>query len=65
MLYKDGLKEKETVNNTYILSNFHYYPIVWHFYGKICLHKIEQDGTPLRVKVTDKISISSIIVREM
>ncbi len=34
-------KEKETVYNTFILANFNYCPIVWHFCGKTSTKKIE------------------------
>ena len=34
-------KEKETVYNTFILANFNYCPIVWHFCGKTSTKKME------------------------
>ncbi len=36
-----NFKEKETVYNTFILANFNYCPIVWHFCGKMSTKKIE------------------------
>ena len=36
-----NFKEKETVYNTFILANFNYCPIVWHFCGKTSTKKIE------------------------
>ena len=36
------LKEKEKIYNTFIISNFNYCPIIWHFCGKACTRKIEK-----------------------
>ncbi len=35
------IKEKEIMYNTFILSNFNYYPIVWHFCGKTASKKVK------------------------
>jgi hypothetical protein len=35
------LKERKSMYNTFILSNFNYCPIIWHFCGKVCTKKIE------------------------
>ena len=36
------LEEREKIHNTFILANFNYCPIVWHFCGKISTQKIEK-----------------------
>ena len=36
------MKERELIYNTFILSNFNYCPIVWHFCGKVSTKKIEK-----------------------
>ncbi len=35
------LKERQIIYNTFILSNFNYCPIIWHFCRKTCTQKIE------------------------
>ncbi len=35
------LKERDRIYNTFILSNFNYCPIIWHFCGKLSSKKIE------------------------
>ncbi len=35
------LKERQIIYNIFILSNFNYCPIIWHFCGKTCPKKIE------------------------
>ena len=37
-----GAKDRTLMANTYILSNFNYCPLVWHFCGPGSTHKIEQ-----------------------
>ncbi len=37
------LKERERIYNTFILSNFNYFPIIWHLCGKESLKKIEKN----------------------
>ena len=37
-----GQKNRSTVAYTYILSNFNYCPLVWHFCGSASTHKIEK-----------------------
>ena len=40
--YITGQKTRAMVANTYVLSNFNYCPLVWHFCGKGATHKIEK-----------------------
>jgi hypothetical protein len=40
--YVVGEKIRSMVTNTYVLSQFNYCPLVWHFCGKGSLHKIEK-----------------------
>ena len=48
-------KEKEVIYNTFILSNFNYCPIVWHFCGKGSTKKIEAiQERALRFMFNDK-----------
>ncbi len=36
------LKESERIYGTFILSNFNYCPIIWHFCGNVSSKKIEK-----------------------
>ncbi len=48
-------KEKEIMYNTFILSNFNYCPVVWHFCGKTSTKKIEAiQERALRFMYNDK-----------
>ena len=40
--YLVGIKTRTMVINTYVLSQFNYCPLIWHFCGKGATHKIEQ-----------------------
>ncbi len=35
------LKKRQIIYNTFILPNFNYCPIIWHFCRKTCTKKIE------------------------
>ncbi len=37
------LKERQIIYNTFLLSNFNYCPIIWHFCGKTCTKKGHYD----------------------
>ena len=37
-----GFKEKEVLLNSFVLSNFNYHPLVWHFCSSKSLKKIEK-----------------------
>ena len=52
-----GFKEKEVLLNSFVLSNFNYCPLVWHFYSSKSLKKIEkiQERT-LRILYNDSTS---------
>ena len=55
--YVVGEKIRSMVTNTYVLSQFNYCPLVWHFCGKGSLHKIEKiHETALRFIYSDNIS---------
>ncbi len=51
------LKERERIYNTFILSNFNYCPIIWHFCGQVSSKKIEKiQEKALRFMLKDQIS---------
>ncbi len=51
------LKERERIYDTFILSNFNYCPIIWHFCGKVSSKKIEEiQERALRFMLKDQIS---------
>ena len=52
-----GFKEKEVLLNSFVLSNFNYCPLVWHFCSSKSLKKIEkiQERT-LRILYNDSTS---------
>ena len=37
-----GFKEKEVLLNSFVYSNFNYWPLVWHFCSSKSLYKIEK-----------------------
>lgn len=50
-------KLRETVHNTFIMANFNYCPIVWHFCSKASANKMEKiQERALRFLFNDKIS---------
>ncbi len=59
------LKERQIIHKTFILSNFNYCPIIWHFCRKTCTKKIEtiQEKT-LRFMFNDKISTYSSLLEK-
>ncbi len=51
------LKERERIYNIFILSNFNYCPIIWHFCGKLSSKKIEKiQERALRFMLKDQIN---------
>ncbi len=59
------LKEKQIIYNTFILSNFNYYPIIWHFYGKTCTKKIDAiQERELQFMFNDKTSTYSSLLEK-
>ncbi len=51
------ITQKEIMYNTFILSNFNYCPIIWHFCGKTASKKVENiQERALRFKHNDKVS---------
>ncbi len=51
-------KEKEIMYNTFILSNFNYCPIIWHFSGTTASKKVENiQERALRFMFNDTVSI--------
>ncbi len=59
------LKERQIIYNTFILSNFNYCPIIWHFCGKTCTKKIEAiQERALRFMFNDKTSIYSSLLEK-
>ncbi len=52
-----GFKQREDIHNTFILANFNYCPIVWHFCSKSSTRKIEKiQERALRFLFNDKVS---------
>ncbi len=52
-----GFKQREAIHNTFILSNFNYCPIVWHFCSKSSTTKMEKiQERALRFLYNDKVS---------
>ena len=52
-----GFKQRESIHNTFILSNFNYCPIVWHFCSKASSRKMERiQERALRFLYNDKVS---------
>ncbi len=35
-----NIEEREVMHNTFILANFNYCPIVWHFGAQASIHKM-------------------------
>ncbi len=59
------LKEREKIYHTFILSNFNYCPIVWHFCGKVNTKKIEKiQERALRFMFNDKKSSYSSLLEK-
>ena len=55
--YVVGEKIRSMVTNTYVLSQFNYCPLIWHFCGKGATHKIEKiQERALRFIYNDNIS---------
>ena len=52
-----GFKEKEVLVNSFVLSNFNYCPLVWHFCSSKSLKKIEKiQERALRILYTESTS---------
>ncbi len=52
-----NFKQREAIHNTFILSNFNYCPVVWHFCSKASTKKMEKiQERALRFLFNDKIS---------
>ncbi len=59
------LKEREKIYNTFVLSNFNYCPIVWHFCGKVNTKKIDKiQKRALRFMFNDKNSSYSSLLEK-
>ncbi len=59
------LKERQIIYNAFILSNFNYCPIIWHFCGKTCTKKIEAiQERKLRFMFNDKTSTYSSLLEK-
>ena len=58
-----NLQERERIYNTFILSNFNYCPIVWHFCGKTSTRKLEKtQERALRFLHNDKVSPYDVLL---
>jgi hypothetical protein len=71
-----NLKEREIMYNTFILSNFNYCPIIWHFCGKVYSKKIEHiqeralwfmfnDKTSSYVSLLEKCGYTTLLLRRI
>ncbi len=59
------MREKEQIHNTFILANFNYCPIVWHFCSKTSTRKIEKvQERALRFLHNDKISPYQLLLEK-
>ena len=59
------LKERQSMYETFILANFNYCPIVWHFCGKVCSRKIERiQKRALRFWLKDKTSTYETLLKK-
>ncbi len=59
------LKERQIIYNIFILSNFNYCPIIWHFCGKTCTKRIEDiQERVLRFMFNDKTSTYSSLLEK-
>lgn len=58
-------KSKNTINNCYVLSNFNYSPLVWHFCGKIASNKLEKlHERSLRIVLKNYVSTYAELLEE-
>ena len=58
-------KERLLIHNSFILANFNYCPIVWHFCGKVSTKKIEKaQERALRFLHNDKVSSYQILLEK-
>ncbi len=58
-----NVQEREKIYNTFILANFNYCPIVWHFCGKVSTRKIEKtQERALRFLHNDKVSSYDVLL---
>ncbi len=52
-----GFKQREDIYNTFILANFNYCPVIWHFCSKASARKMEKiQERALRFLFNDKVS---------
>ncbi len=59
------IKEREIIHNTFILSNFNYCPLVWHFCDKSSTKKIEKaQERALRFLLNDKTSSYAVLLKK-
>ena len=59
-----GFKEKEVILNSFVLSNFNYCPLVWHFCSSKSLKKIEKiQQRVLRVLYNDSTSDNQLLIK--
>ncbi len=60
-----NIEEREVIHNTFILANFNYCPIVWHFYDKASIRKTEKtQERALRFLLNDKKSSYSSLLEK-
>ncbi len=59
------IKEREIIHNTFILTNFNYCPLVWHFCDKSSTWKIEKtQGRALRFLLNDETSSYTLLLEK-
>ena len=60
-----GFKQREAIHNTFILSNFNYCPVVWHFCTKKSTRKMEKiQERALRFLFNDKFSTYQCLLQK-
>jgi hypothetical protein len=58
-------KERELIHNIYVMSNFNYCPIVWHFCGKVNATKMEKiQKRALRFLFNNKVSSNEFLLEK-
>ncbi len=59
------IREREVIHNTFILANFNYCPLVWHFCDKSSTRKIEKtQERALRFLLNNKTSSFALLLEK-
>ncbi len=61
-----NIEEREVIHNTFLLANFNYCPIVWHFCDKASISKMEKtQERALRFLLNDKNNSYSFLIEKV